>query len=150
MLQRCGQPLRLGNLASRRSTPMSCRPARRRANLGKRITRAVLTENMELPIGKRAPEFSVSSSSTTVSFVVHFMPCFQDFEDFQRHNELSQGFFKLLQLLDASTGKNVDLFEFSRGAPATLVMFLSNHCPFVKHLKGKPYLFTHYTAVRER
>jgi peroxiredoxin len=32
-------------------------------------------------------------------------------------------------------GRTVSLDDFA-GAPALLVMFLSNHCPFVKHLRG--------------
>jgi peroxiredoxin len=32
-------------------------------------------------------------------------------------------------------GRTVSLGDFA-GAPALLVMFLSNHCPFVKHLRG--------------
>ena len=36
-------------------------------------------------------------------------------------------------LPDPATGQTVSLSDFS-GAPALLVAFLSNHCPFVKHL----------------
>ena len=36
-------------------------------------------------------------------------------------------------LPEPSTGENVALSRFD-GAPALLVVFLSNHCPFVKHL----------------
>ncbi|KAL4857673.1 hypothetical protein ACK3TF_002106 [Chlorella vulgaris] len=33
------------------------------------------------------------------------------------------------------TGQTVKLSEYAAGAPATLVMFICNHCPFVVHLK---------------
>lgn len=36
-------------------------------------------------------------------------------------------------LPEPTTGETVSLSDF-RGAPALLVVFLSNHCPFVKHL----------------
>lgn len=37
-------------------------------------------------------------------------------------------------LTDTETGKAVSLSEFA-GAPALLIIFLCNHCPFVKHLQ---------------
>lgn len=37
------------------------------------------------------------------------------------------------RLPEPATGETVSLSDF-RGAPALLVVFLSNHCPFVKHL----------------
>ncbi len=37
-------------------------------------------------------------------------------------------------LTDTATGKLVSLSEFA-GAPALMVIFLCNHCPFVKHLQ---------------
>lgn len=40
-----------------------------------------------------------------------------------------------LQLLEPLTGKIVRLSSYAAGAPATLVMFICNHCPFVVHLK---------------
>ncbi|KAL4433267.1 hypothetical protein ABPG77_003315 [Micractinium sp. CCAP 211/92] len=39
------------------------------------------------------------------------------------------------ELPDAVSGKNIKLSEYAAGAPATLVMFLCVHCPFVVHLK---------------
>ncbi len=41
-----------------------------------------------------------------------------------------------MQLPEPLTGQDRTLDEISAGASATLVMFLSNHCPFVKLLKG--------------
>lgn len=38
-------------------------------------------------------------------------------------------------LLEPSTGRKVSLEDFA-DAPALLVMVLSNHCPFVKHIAG--------------
>ena len=38
--------------------------------------------------------------------------------------------------LPDTDGRTVALDDF-RGAPALLVMFLSNHCPFVQHLRGE-------------
>ena len=38
------------------------------------------------------------------------------------------------QLPDVS-GKTVGLADF-RGAPALVVMFICNHCPYVKHLRS--------------
>ncbi|HRC71467.1 MAG TPA: thioredoxin family protein [Candidatus Competibacter sp.] len=37
-------------------------------------------------------------------------------------------------LLEPATGHTVTLADF-RGSPALLVMFISNHCPFVKHIR---------------
>ena len=37
-------------------------------------------------------------------------------------------------LLEPATGHAVTLADF-RGSPALLVMFISNHCPFVKHIR---------------
>ena len=42
-----------------------------------------------------------------------------------------------MQLPEPLTGKTRTLEEISEGASATLVMFICNHCPFVKLLKGK-------------
>jgi peroxiredoxin len=39
------------------------------------------------------------------------------------------------RLPDAATGKMVSLSDF-KDAPALLVVFLSNHCPFVKHVQA--------------
>jgi peroxiredoxin len=39
------------------------------------------------------------------------------------------------RLPDAATGKTVSLDDFA-GAPGLLVMFICNHCPFVKHIRG--------------
>ena len=39
-------------------------------------------------------------------------------------------------LTDTETGKAVSLSEFA-GAPALLIIFLCNHCPFVKHLQHR-------------
>ncbi len=41
-----------------------------------------------------------------------------------------------MQLPEPLSGQERTLDEISAGASATLVMFLSNHCPFVKLLKG--------------
>jgi len=41
-----------------------------------------------------------------------------------------------MQLPEPLTGKTHTLEEISQGAAATLVMWISNHCPFVKLLKG--------------
>jgi thiol-disulfide isomerase/thioredoxin len=38
-------------------------------------------------------------------------------------------------LPEPSSGRNVSLDDFAE-SPALLVMFLSNHCPFVKHVAG--------------
>lgn len=40
------------------------------------------------------------------------------------------------RLLDVTTGKDVSSDEFYNGRP-TLVMFLCNHCPYVKHIIEK-------------
>ncbi|KAK9840863.1 hypothetical protein WJX84_005488, partial [Apatococcus fuscideae] len=40
------------------------------------------------------------------------------------------------ELLEPLTGANVKLSDF-QNAPATLIMFICNHCPFVKHLKAE-------------
>ncbi|GLC35920.1 hypothetical protein PLESTM_000382900 [Pleodorina starrii] len=39
------------------------------------------------------------------------------------------------ELPDVVSGKTVSLNDF-KGAPATLIMFICNHCPYVVHLKG--------------
>ncbi|MGQ0629103.1 MAG: thioredoxin family protein [Phycisphaerales bacterium] len=39
-------------------------------------------------------------------------------------------------LLDASTGRVVSLTDFAR-QPVMLVMFICNHCPFVKHVRAE-------------
>ncbi|PRW44843.1 prolyl endopeptidase-like isoform A [Chlorella sorokiniana] len=39
------------------------------------------------------------------------------------------------ELLEPLTGKRLQLHAYAAGAPATLVMFICNHCPFVVHLK---------------
>ena len=39
-------------------------------------------------------------------------------------------------LPEPATGKTVALADF-RDSPALLVMFISNHCPFVKHIRGE-------------
>ena len=39
------------------------------------------------------------------------------------------------QLPEPLTGKQISLEEAANGAPALLVMFICNHCPFVKILK---------------
>jgi thiol-disulfide isomerase/thioredoxin len=39
-------------------------------------------------------------------------------------------------LLEPATGRTVSLSEFA-SAPALLVVFLSNHCPFVKHIASE-------------
>ena len=39
-------------------------------------------------------------------------------------------------LPDAVSGRNVSLVDFSQ-APALLVMFICNHCPFVKHIQAQ-------------
>ncbi|PSC70394.1 alkyl hydroperoxide reductase [Micractinium conductrix] len=57
---------------------------------------AVRTENEEVALGFKAPDF---------------------------------------ELPEPLTGKAVKLSEYAAGAPATLVMFICNHCPFVVHLK---------------
>ena len=38
--------------------------------------------------------------------------------------------------LPDTNGKLVSLGEFT-GQPALLVMFICNHCPFVKHIRGE-------------
>ena len=38
-------------------------------------------------------------------------------------------------LLDVVTGKTVSLIDF-KGSPALLVMFICNHCPYVKHVQA--------------
>ena len=40
-------------------------------------------------------------------------------------------------LPDTVSGKPVRLAEISRGKKATVVMFLCNHCPFVKHVRAQ-------------
>jgi hypothetical protein len=40
------------------------------------------------------------------------------------------------ELPEPLTGASVRLSEAAKGAPATLVMWLCVHCPFVVHLKG--------------
>ncbi len=39
-------------------------------------------------------------------------------------------------LPEPATGKTVALADF-QGSPALLVMFISNHCPFVKHIRSE-------------
>ena len=41
----------------------------------------------------------------------------------------------LLQLPDTVNGKTVKLTDF-KGSPATFIMVICNHCPYVVHLKG--------------
>lgn len=50
-------------------------------------------------------------------------------------------------LPDAVTGKTVRLADFA-GAPALLVSFLSNHCPFVKHIADELARFSREYAAR--
>jgi peroxiredoxin len=38
------------------------------------------------------------------------------------------------QLMDVQTGKTVSLADFA-SSPALLVMFICNHCPYVKHIR---------------
>lgn len=45
------------------------------------------------------------------------------------------------------TGRLVSLHDFA-GAPALLVMFLCNHCPFVKHIRGALARFARKYQVR--
>ncbi|MBK8183598.1 MAG: thioredoxin family protein [Candidatus Competibacteraceae bacterium] len=45
-------------------------------------------------------------------------------------------------LPEPATGKTVALADF-QGSPALLVMFISNHCPFVKHIRSE---LAHFTA----
>lgn len=40
-------------------------------------------------------------------------------------------------LKDTVSGRSITLAEVSREKAATLVMFLCNHCPFVKHVRGE-------------
>ncbi len=40
------------------------------------------------------------------------------------------------RLPDATTGRIVSLDDF-KGAPALLVMFICNHCPYVKHIRTR-------------
>lgn len=72
--------------------PRQARQARR----GALHVVAVKTENEEVALGTKAPDF---------------------------------------ELLEPLTGKTVKLSDYAAGAPATLVMFICNHCPFVVHLK---------------
>ena len=39
-------------------------------------------------------------------------------------------------LLDTASGQTMSLADFS-DAPALLVMFICNHCPYVKHVRGE-------------
>ena len=50
--------------------------------------------------------------------------------------------------LPDARGNPVALAEFA-GAPATVVVFLCNHCPYVKHLKTALAEFAHEYATRE-
>ena len=45
-------------------------------------------------------------------------------------------------LPEPATGKTVALADF-QSAPALLVMFICNHCPFVKHIRENLILFAH-------
>ena len=47
-----------------------------------------------------------------------------------------------MQLPEPLTGETVSLEQLSAGAKATLVIFMCNHCPFVKHIMGEPPLGT--------
>ncbi len=40
------------------------------------------------------------------------------------------------QLLNVCTGQKQSLAELSKGAKATVMMFICNHCPYVKHLQA--------------
>jgi len=40
-----------------------------------------------------------------------------------------------ISLPDTTTGKNVSIADF-KNAPALLVMFICNHCPYVKHVRS--------------
>ncbi|MFP2996010.1 thioredoxin family protein [Spongiivirga sp. MCCC 1A20706] len=40
------------------------------------------------------------------------------------------------ELLDTVTGNNISL-EQAKGAKATVIMFICNHCPFVKHVNAE-------------
>lgn len=48
--------------------------------------------------------------------------------------------------LPDARGNRVALAEFA-GAPATVVVFLCNHCPYVKHLKAALAEFAHAQAL---
>lgn len=50
--------------------------------------------------------------------------------------------------LPDACGNPVALAEFA-GAPATVIVFLCNHCPYVKHLKTALAAFAHEYAARE-
>lgn len=50
--------------------------------------------------------------------------------------------------LPDARGNPVALAEFA-GAPATVVVFLCNHCPYVRHLKAALAEFAHEYAARE-
>jgi peroxiredoxin len=50
-------------------------------------------------------------------------------------------------LPEPATGRTVSLDDFAE-APALLVVFLSNHCPFVKHIAGELGRFGRDYAVR--
>ncbi len=51
------------------------------------------------------------------------------------------------RLEEPATGRRVALSDFS-GAPALLVVFLSNHCPFVKHIADALAAFAREYAAR--
>ena len=76
-----------------------------------------------------------------VSFCMACAACFQDGERAATKAVLfiASCFlenFPCVQLPEPLTGQDRTLDEISAGASATLVMFISNHCPFVKLLKG--------------
>ena len=51
-------------------------------------------------------------------------------------------------ILPDAGGNTIALAEFA-GAPATVIVFMCNHCPFVKHLENEPAEFAREYQMRE-
>ncbi|KAB1220938.1 hypothetical protein CJ030_MR3G025371 [Morella rubra] len=80
----------------------------------KLVVQAARTESKRASLGSRAPHFEVLPLTSRYWTV--------------------PGHFNLLELPEPLTGKVWSLEDFE-SHPALLVMFICNHCPFVKHLK---------------
>lgn len=112
----------------------------------------VLTESTPFELGTNAPPFEVRKvKSATNAFVMQEFSraarsyAFQGSTGSDANNGTIDAKIPLLcmQLSEPLIGKTRTLEDISKGAAATLVMFVCNHCPFVKLLKGTTHLACH-------
>ena len=47
-------------------------------------------------------------------------------------------------LLDVTSDSNLSLYD-SKGSVGTVIMFICNHCPYVKHVNSTTVSYTHLT-----